>query len=185
MTKRDMLFSLNIKLRDGAEHAEELLEANVLDHIQSLIQGYNGNTYQTISYNYGDLTRVPSLEDEELDRQLESDTLGILFSSSLLHEICCYKCGCLALTKHKGCLGLLLHLPTDKICARALKVYMIYLFENIVREEVAPSVWGNPRNHHVGQIEQATIDTFSRLLNGFLGNKREEQESYCNVRLPL
>ena len=96
---------------------------------------------------------------------LAADQCDMLNCASVLHELCRYRSGCLALAEDPKCLDFLLHnIPTKDISL--LLVGLTTRDYGPQRPEEENVNWESMLTYHVGEVEQATLDTMGRLLNG-------------------
>jgi len=93
--------------------------------------------------------------------RLRRDICDVVMVIAVLHELCRFRSGCVALANHDECLDFLWNLSFDHVLPRVMKTAMVHHFS-----KVGPIDWGNPYNYSVGMVEQGLIDTFGRLLNG-------------------
>lgn len=161
------LWNLTMKIRDGPEEVEELLKVNGIDRILAVISSCNLDKYNKYKCYNGDvgqsfmtLGETPSEADKALAKQLSADIKDIVSSISVLHEMCRFRNGAVALAKHKKCLTLLFNLPSDKICSLGSSLMSKFLLVPFGDPIVSSDTF------FFGHMEQATIDTFGRVLNG-------------------
>jgi ankyrin repeat protein len=77
---------------------------------------------------------------------------------SVLHEICRYRSGCVALAEHSDCLTAVLNIPLESICA-TFSTMVENGFHELSQDDFLPLF--SP-----GMIEQGLLDTLGRCLNG-------------------
>lgn len=164
------LWALTMKLRDGSEHADELLETTtVIDDMLAIMTGCPWGWYETFQKNSKEGRSIRKLS-LVLQRKKGMDVrkhLGDICSAlAVLHELCRYRSGCLALSQHSRCLAFLMELPLDNM--NALVMDLVSSMELVMSTAFKKDRidWCDPYNYSMGMQEQAIIDILGRVLNG-------------------
>lgn len=168
------LWDLTMKVRDHASHAQELLEHRVLDRLLSVIRACNLSQYNqstalfmhsaSLQQTAEVLFRASAHSKAEQAERLATSIKDTYFVVSVIHELCRYRSGCVAVAEHKSVVFELLSLPMDDVTTTS-SVYAAYLAINAPEEEkVSPLELTS--TYHPGMIEQSILDTMGRLVNG-------------------
>jgi len=169
------LWNLTMKLRDGDKHVDELLQVNVIDRVISVIENcdpgkYKSRHFEDVQANLQKHGEALSPYEKILASRLRSDSSDISSAISVLHEMCRYRSGCVALAQHKKHLAFLLdEIPFEDMAHLGLLLASKFDAAVVGGLEVVESIktdWGDGMKYGFGMIEQCTIDMCGRLLNG-------------------
>lgn len=161
------MWSLTMKLRQGPEQAQEALQQGILDRLLFVLKKVDPQKYVARSQHIHQNNSFPSATNQErlLAKELSADQCDMHNCASVLHELCRYRSGCLALAENQKCLDFLLHdIPSKAI---------IFILSGLMTRDYGPRQtkdgnvnWESWLTYHIGLVEQATMDTMGRLLNG-------------------
>lgn len=157
------LWELTLQLRSNASHAQELLakNTNALDRLLQVISIRNLTQYKIPleifqhtfgQFNMGGDPPVPTPHQKEQERTIAMAIADTHYVLSVIHELCRYREGCVALAQHPTALTQLLRIPFADL--RMAIVFNVFLFSHA------------PTSYHAGMMDQALLDTLGRLING-------------------
>ncbi len=132
----EYLWELALKLRGTPEHTKEALAHGVISKCEHVIMAKPVGGWNAFLASIGSNHIWPTLNLAQL-------------ATSVLHEVCRYRSGCVALAKHGEVLQSISQLPLSQIQAQFL------------HETTVSGMFCNP-----GMFEQALVDTVGRCING-------------------
>mmetsp|Transcript_28050 Transcript_28050/g.41299 ORF Transcript_28050/g.41299 Transcript_28050/m.41299 type:complete len:424 (-) Transcript_28050:136-1407(-) len=171
------LWNLVMKIREGPEHVEELIEVEVFDRITSIMLKTNADKkYENLPPLEGVLDATA--KDWKLARPLRRDSIDLVFCIAVIHELCRYRSGCVALAKYTS-----IHEDSGRslwlnyvfmIATENIHLIAMYLGTKswVYHDGFKGINWGDPMAYELGMIEQGAIDTIGRLLNGLDQNPK-------------
>jgi hypothetical protein len=173
------LWSLTMKLREGPQHVHEVLQHNVFARLLSVMEATRLHKYRGLATEYATIAteaqqdtlsvRPATRKENLVAKELYCDICDIISCTAVLHEICRYREGCVQLASEQGfkCLHFLFHqVPTEDMVQIAGNLTLLDHGERKAEEHNAN--WQSLLSYHPGMIEQGTIDTVGRLLNGLI-----------------
>ena len=157
----EYLWELALKLRGTPEHTKEALEHGVISKCEHVIMAKQVGGWNAFLESRGTKHISPVVALAQL-------------ATSVLHEVCRYRSGCVALAKHGEALQSISQLPLSQIQAQLLhngttvsgSFYNAGVFEQALVDTVGRCVNGLDENHELRASVQQRLRCSSQLLDG-------------------